>query len=106
MNAITKPAPRQRKTPERRCKLTGGTDGARTLTLRVGVEATAYRLEAVAVDDGAGYRLTKPGGETYDAHLDDAGGHSCTCWSHIRWGHRRPCKHIAALLALRQRGRL
>ena len=75
------------------------------IAIRVGMEATVYELAAVPVDFGEGFELTKPDGEGYDVHLD-ASGHSCTCWSHVRWGHRRPCKHVAALLALRQRGKL
>ena len=81
-------------------------NGRGAFSITVGKEATVYDLAAVAVDYGEGFRLTKPDGENYHVHLDDASGHSCDCWSHIRWGHRRPCKHVAAVLALRQHGRL
>jgi hypothetical protein len=81
-------------------------NGRGAVAITVGSEATVYDLAAVAVDYGEGFKLTKPDGEVYHVHLDDASGNTCDCWSHIRWGHQRPCKHVAALLALRQRDRL
>jgi hypothetical protein len=41
------------------------------------------------------------GGEPY--HVDLAEG-SCDCLGALRWGHRKPCRHLASLRALRERG--
>ena len=98
---------RTRVKPVRTVRLARPVEGGRgAVCITVGKEATLYQLALVPVDYGTGYRLTKPDGEVYHVHLDDASGHTCDCWSHVRWGHRRPCKHVAALLALRQRGLL
>ena len=98
---------RTRVKPVRTVRLARPVENGRgAVCITVGTEATVYQVEAIAVDYGTGFKLTKPDAEVYHVHLDDASGHTCDCWSHIRWGHKRPCKHVAAALALRQRGLL
>jgi hypothetical protein len=69
-----------------------------------------YLLERLDADFGAAYRLEKLCDEpvTYDVNLAlGHGGHdSCECLGHLRWGHRTVCRHVAALLKLRERGAL
>lgn len=33
-------------------------------------------------------------------------GNTCTCPGFRRWGHKTVCRHVAAILALRERGRI
>ncbi len=80
------------------------TGGQRILALTVGADTTFYRVEPLAADFGAGYRLHKADrgygpGEVYDVLLDGART-SCECKGHLRWGH---CKHVEALAELQRR---
>jgi hypothetical protein len=44
---------------------------------------------------------------SYDLLIDEQTGHHvCDCLGQTRWGHRHPCRHIAALLALIATGRI
>ena len=88
-------------------------EGRGVLTLTVGKETTAYKVELLDADFGTAYRLTKfeagrllPNGDTYDVRLETNGTHSCECKGHLRWGHRTRCRHVAALLVLTGRGTL
>ena len=54
-------------------------NGRGAVAITVGSEATVYDLAAVAVDYGEGFKLTKPDGEVYHVHLDDASGNTCDC---------------------------
>jgi hypothetical protein len=81
------------------------------LWLTVGKNTTAYRLDALDSDFGTAYRLAKADNgdgdpEVYDVCLLPAGRSTCECAGMLRWGHRHPCKHIAALFQLQKRGLL
>jgi hypothetical protein len=96
---------------ERRASLSPrGESGRYILTLAQGTAVTMYWLEPLASEFGAAYRLIKWDDEsvTYDVNLclGDLAHSSCECLSHLRWGHRRPCKHVAALSALINAGRI
>jgi hypothetical protein len=97
--------------PERTCHLSPkGESGRYILSLAQGRTVTMYWLEPLACDFGLAYRLTKWADESVTYHVNlnthDPRHSSCERLSHLRWGHRRPCKHVAAVLALRSAGRL
>ena len=94
--------PRQRKKPQRFCKLTRDEDGVRTLTLRVGKKTDAYDLLEIAGDYGRCFQLTKADGTSYHACLDGQAS-TCCCKGHSRYGR---CKHLDSLAALEAAGRL
>jgi hypothetical protein len=128
MSTVTQPttqtqARQTRQRPPRKIRLlrapTVSTPGACLIT--VGNEQPKqYVIELLSHDYGQqAFRLIQeasvPGenpGEmkveriaVYDVLVD--GPHSsCDCPGQIRWGHRQPCKHIAGLQALQQRGLL
>jgi hypothetical protein len=87
-----------------------GESGRWILTIGQGKTATLYWLEALESDFGVAYRLTKWADEsvTYDVNLclADPRHSACCCLGFLRWGHLHPCRHIAALVALRSAGRL
>lgn len=98
-----------KKTPTRSLsydRLTG------LLTLVVGKDETSYWVEPIRHDDPAvrAFRVSKlrtsppPAPlENYDVTVSPSGD-SCECLGHLRWGHRTPCKHTAAVRVLIQRG--
>jgi hypothetical protein len=75
-------------------KTQGGEDVYRVSPLPVDRKAfrAAWRFEKLS-DDGR--RVTAG----YDVSLDLLGYFSCECLSHLRWGDRRPCKHVAGIMA-------
>lgn len=90
------------KAKDRGVKLVGN-----TLTIRDGKKATDYTLEPVEGADCLAFNLHKQGPEPACYTVQLAGRASaCDCWSALRWGHQRPCKHVACLLALQRAGRL
>jgi hypothetical protein len=109
MEATTPAQARQRRPrpgPARRVRLAlkpfEGNPGV--VEIAVGKDAAAYFLSPVPADFGTGYRLEKLGdGETYHVNLAAGDLHSCDCKGFLQWGH---CKHVEALLALHQAGRL
>ena len=102
--------PRQRRQHVRTVKvLCGPTVGNPSTFVRITQdgEACHYWVEPVAADFGTAFRLEKPSaaeGEeaTYDVLLS-AEGDSCTCKGHTYGGY---CKHVDAVRALRQAGKL
>jgi hypothetical protein len=65
--------------------------------------ATEYFVDAIPADFGRGFSVQKLGVyESYQVNLSDRP--SCTCKGHCRWG--TPCKHILALSALVNAGKL
>jgi hypothetical protein len=81
------------------------------ITIRVGKLHTGYQLDSLPTDDdfeGQAYKLTKcalveDAEEPVYHVLLSRQGHSCECRGFLRHDH---CKHIAALLALREAGKL
>lgn len=58
-----------------------------------------------------GFSVTKVGetmGESYAALIDQAAPElsSCECKGFLRWGTRKPCRHIAGLTALMKCGKI
>jgi hypothetical protein len=81
------------------------------LGITQGKETTFYRLERLASDFGAAWRLSKADNgdgprEVYDVCLLDGGRSTCECAGMLRWGHRHPCRHIASLARLQKLGKL
>jgi hypothetical protein len=68
-----------------------------------------YFLSRVPADFGEAFFLEKIGAEAgegrYHVNLS-ADGNSCESRGHLRWGHKTPCRHVGALLALKARGKL
>jgi hypothetical protein len=111
MNAITTPAPRQRKQrskPQRfiRWALRPGPDGNGVVRIRVGSDSADYLLTPIPADFGRGFRLEKVGlesrGEVYAVNVDGNAG-TCECKGFLRWGR---CKHRDGIQALIAAGKL
>jgi hypothetical protein len=77
---------------------------------RVGKASTFYELTVLPEACwGRGFVLTKEDRTSYGVNLgDEAQGMApaCDCVGFLRWGHRGPCRHLAALMALAQAGQL
>jgi hypothetical protein len=69
-----------------------------------------YTVNPIPTDFGfAAYRVSEIDSQAEIGHYDVllAGEcSSCDCLGFLQWGHRGPCKHIGALTALREAGRL
>ena len=119
-NATAKPAPRQRKKPARFCKIVRNPSGYGydVLVIRQPRPKSADRADYYAVEafpshmGERGIELTKPDGTVYHVNLD---GQSSTCdcpgfeqhgWHADQNGEPTACRHVMALLALQQRGKL
>jgi hypothetical protein len=82
------------------------------VTVKDGKDIDGYLVRGIPADWGQAYEVEKldEAGTTYhvnlDVHAGRAARHSCECLGHLRWGHRTVCRHVAALLKLRERGEL
>jgi hypothetical protein len=66
-----------------------------------------YELNPLAADWGEGWQLRKLDGTTYEINLGNADDPpTCNCLGFERWGSRGPCKHLAALMGLKEKGEL
>jgi hypothetical protein len=89
-------------------------NGARTMVVTQDGERVSYNLREIACDFGRGFTLTKcaegtgsdKDASSYDVRLDEATGDSCTCKGFVYRRHGKPCKHLAAVMALFQLGTL
>jgi hypothetical protein len=82
-----------------------GTDGRAALVIVQGGAETTYAVERVPSDWGEAFALEKADGRVYHVLMScDSPG--CDCPDGTFRGHQRPCKHYAALAALRQHGRI
>lgn len=110
MTSVTKsPAKTQRQSKQRFCKLSH-LDGQTLLTIRQQQGKTetvdAYTVEPIVSEmGGRALLLHKHDGTSYSVLLD-GNDSRCDCLGNARWGHRQPCKHIAAGLALQSAGKL
>ena len=105
--------PKSRKVSSsvRSLRISDPINGVRTLVITRDGDRVFYTLRELAVDFGRGFRLDKCAGGTgsdreadsYDVHLDDALGHSCTCKG---WCYKAKCKHVDAVAALVRLGKL
>jgi hypothetical protein len=90
-------------------------NGARTLVITQDGERTFYDLREIPCDiGGRGFRLDKTleasGSDrdesSYDVRVDGSSDGSCTCKGFTYHKHQKPCKHLAAVRALVQLGKL
>ena len=77
-------------------------NGAVLVYVRVGVEVDTYYMAPAVAERGRGYEVVKFGGDTYHLTIEDDGA-TCQCKG-FRYGGT--CRHIAAVVALRNRGYL
>jgi len=103
------PKPQQRK-PRRFCKLLRNGPAVvfriRQVYSKARQTLDFYALEGVPSQiGGRGFLLVKEDGTSYHARLD-GNDSTCDCRGQTRWGHKNPCKHIGALLALQVAGKL
>jgi hypothetical protein len=94
--------PRKRSKPARtvRLMLAPHERSSGVIRLTVGKASADYFVRKIGSDFGDGFEVEKIGGEeAYQVNLSDE-GHICTCKGHLRYGY---CRHVSALVALRQR---
>lgn len=82
------------------------------ILVKVGTQSDEYLVRRIPSDFGDAYTVKKLlpvddldgslAGERYDVNLSDEGS-TCDCPGHLRHSH---CKHVDALIALRQAGKL
>jgi hypothetical protein len=89
--------------------------GVRTLVITQDGDRVFYTLKEIPCDiGGRGFRLDKTleasGSDreesSYDVRVDGERDGSCTCKGFTYHKHQKPCKHIAAVQALVQLGKL
>jgi hypothetical protein len=105
------PKARKVSSAVRSLRISDPINGVRTLVITRDGDRVFYTLRELAVDFGRGFRLDKCAGGTgsdreaasYDVHLDEALGHSCTCKG---WCYQAKCKHVDAAAALVKMGKL
>ena len=105
------PKARKVSSSVRSLRISDPINGVRTLVITRDGDRVFYTLRELAVDFGRGFRLDKCAegtgsdreADSYDVHLDDALGHSCTCKG---WCYRSKCKHVDAAAALVKLGKL
>lgn len=78
------------------------------MTITEGARKDEYDVLSIGSDFGTAFEVTKHGGETYHVCLnwDGAGNSTCDCKGHMQWGHKTVCRHVAALTALKNAGKL
>ena len=111
MNSVVTKSREIKSSSLRSLRISDAINGARTLVITRDGDRVFYTLRELAVDFGRGFRLDKCAGGTgsdreadsYDVHLDDALGHSCTCKG---WCYRSKCKQVDAAAALVKMGKL
>jgi hypothetical protein len=116
MSTVTAPRPRAKSpsNPQRFARLDAKptVDDPALLTLHVAGKETEYWLYLQPSHFGEAFRLEKiipvedgpaQRGEVYQVCFEDQHNHTCECKGHLHRGH---CKHIDALTALRDAGRL
>ena len=112
MTTLTEtPKARKVSSSVRSLRISDPINGVRTLVITRDGDRVFYTLRELAVDFGRGFRLDKCAEGTgsdreaasYDVHLDEALGNSCTCKG---WCYRSKCKHVDAAAALVRLGKL
>jgi hypothetical protein len=90
--------------PVRVARLTPGTNGCHFLKVVEGEKVDQYHLTPLPTDAGGlAYRFAKLNGEVYKARVSPEGLTSCGCKGMAYRGH---CRHTAALVALRNAGKV
>lgn len=86
-----------------------------TVSITQDGKTTLYLVDVLPHDQGPRFRCfgmdKTSGGKgvpgNYDVIIDTEGTeHSCECMDWLHRGHKRPCKHVACLLKLIERGDL
>jgi hypothetical protein len=98
---MTKTAKGKRSKPARSARYYQGNPGL--LVLTVGKEVAEYFVERHEARDCYRCRKPLPDGTCYG--LDLSAG-TCDCPHGTYRGHKSPCRHLAALLALKAAGKL
>jgi hypothetical protein len=107
MSSITCPNRKVKNSSLRSLRISDAINGVRTLVVTQDGERTFYDLKEIPTDFGRGFRLDKCAEGTgsdrdsnsYDVHLDEQLGDSCTCRG---WCYKSKCKHVAAVKTLIQ----
>ena len=109
MSTYTEVLPATKSSPANALNWTAGhTPGTGTLTVHTARASVTYRVAPIATEwAGKAFRLVKDGTAGTDAESDaydvfcaaDGRRHECGCKGFV-YGRGKPCKHIAAALAL------
>jgi hypothetical protein len=104
-----------RTTDPRHLNIGTPTNGTYAVCITQGDERKGYYVRQIPSDIGGlafhveKFSTDRVEGEPseYDVLIDEeAGHHDCDCLGQARWGHRHPCRHIAALLTLIATGKI
>jgi hypothetical protein len=81
------------------------------IDITVDGKKASYFLSRVPSDFGEAFSLEKfttHGNEEQEVYhvLLEQDGFQCECKGHLRWGHQTRCKHIGAILKLKELGKL
>lgn len=108
MTTYTEVLPKTKSSPHNGILWTPGeVPGTGLLVVHTARASVSYRVTEFATDWGRGFHMAKDGtpgsdaqSEAYDVLVcSDPRGHRCDCKG-FTFGHGKPCKHIAAALAL------
>jgi hypothetical protein len=102
------------KKAERHLNVSQPTNGVYALCITQGKEKTGYYVRQQKADWGLAFSFEKFACDCQDDEpreyavlVDERGNdHSCECLGHIRWGHRHPCRHVAAIQTLLRTNRI
>jgi hypothetical protein len=90
--------------PIRTARLTPASNGCHFLKVVEGEKVDQYHLTPLQAEAGAlAYHFAKLNGEIYEVRVSAEGSTSCGCKG---MAYRGRCRHTAALLALRDVGKL
>jgi hypothetical protein len=99
---------------ERHLNVSQSVNGVFALCITQGKEKTGYYVRQIDADFGLAFSFTKFETDQeegtpseYAVNVDERGNdHSCECLGHVRWGHRHPCRHVAAIQTLLRTNRI
>jgi hypothetical protein len=99
---------------ERHLNVSQPTNGVYAIAITQGKEKRGYYVKQIDADFGLAFSFTKfdtdqAEGEPaeYAVNVDERGNdHTCECLGHIRYGHKKPCRHVAAILTLLRTNRI
>jgi hypothetical protein len=89
-------------------------NGVYALCITQGKEKRGYYVRQIDADFGLAFSFTKFETDQeegtpseYAVNVDERGNdHTCECLGHIRYGHKKPCRHVAAVLTLLRTNRI
>jgi hypothetical protein len=112
---VTRTTSRVRKQAPRHLNIGAPTNDTYALCITQGNERKGYYVRQIPSDIGGlafhveKFSTDRVEGEPseYDVLIDEETGHHvCDCLGQARWGHRHPCRHVAALLTLIATGKI